>query len=344
MRRMTIGAALAAILPAILAQQAPAKADALADFYKGKDVALIVGFDVGGGYDHYARTLARHIGRHVPGAPNIVVQNMPGAGGVRAANQLYNVSPRDGTVLGMIDQALPTQQLIEPEGMKTDVGKFNWIGRIASNGALLYAWHTAPVQKIEDAFEKELIVSSSGQSSRMLSALMKNQLGLKLKILTGYKGTSEARVAMQREEIHALTQPWSALRAESATMLAERKINLLLQMGAERHPDLPQVPTLVDLGRNDDERRLLAMMVSGARIGRSVLSPPFQPAERVAGLRAAFVKTMKDEAFVTEMQKVGLDLDPMSGEDLQAMLVEIANISPALIAQARKMAEVERAR
>lgn len=333
-----------ATLAAIVTSPPLAHADATADFYKGKDIAFIVGFDVGGGYDHYARTIARHIGRHVPGAPNVVIQNMPGAGGVRAANQLYNVSARDGTVLGMIDQALPTQQLIDPEGMKTDVGKFNWIGRIASNGAVLYGWHTAPVKKIEDAFSTELIISSSGQSSRMLSALMKNQLGLKLKILTGYKGTSEARVAMQREEIHALTQPWSALRAESATLLSEGKLNLLLQMGVERHPDLPNVPTLVDLGRNEDEKRLLAMMVSGARIGRSILSPPAQPPERVAALRAAFMKTVEDPAFTGEMQKVGLDLDPLSGEALQAMLVEMANIPPALIAQARKMAEVERAR
>jgi tripartite-type tricarboxylate transporter receptor subunit TctC len=205
---------------------------------------------------------------------------------------------------------------------------------------VLYAWHTAPVKKIQDAFGTELIISSSGQSSRMLSALMKNQLGLQLKILTGYKGTSEARIAMQREEIHALTQPLSALRAESATMISERKINMLLQMGAERHPDLPDVPALVDLARNDDERRLLSMMVSGARIGRSLLSPPAQPVERVAALRAAFTKTMQDEVYVADMKRVGLDLDPMTGEELQAMLVEIASTPPALIAQARKMAEV----
>jgi tripartite-type tricarboxylate transporter receptor subunit TctC len=330
-------------LVAILANQTAASADPVADFYKGKDIAFIVGFDGGGGYDNYARIIARHMGRQIPGAPTVVIQNMPGAGGIRAANQLYNVSARDGTVLGMIDQSLPTQQLIAPEGMKTDVGKFNWIGRIASNAAVFYGWRTAPVQKIGDAFSNELIVSSSGQSSRMLSALMKNQLGLNLKVLTGYKGTSEARIAMQRGEIHALTQPWSALRAESATLLSEGKLNLLLQMGAESHPDLPNVPTLVDLARSDDERRLLAMMVSGARIGRSILSPPGQPPARVALLRAAFMKTVGNEFFISEMNKVGLDLDPMSGEELQAMLVEIGNISPALLAQARKAAEVVRA-
>lgn len=326
-----------------LASTGASPADTISDFYRGKDIAFIVGFDVGGGYDHYARAIARYIGRQIPGTPTVIIQNMPGANGVRAANQLYNISPRDGTVLGMIDQALPLQQLIDPQGMKTEVGKFNWIGRIASNGAILYAWHTAPVKRIEDAFSKELILSSSGQNSRILSALMKEQLGLKLKVVFGYKGSNEARMAIQRDEIHALTQPWSALRAESTTMLEKKQINLLLQMSAERHPDLPDVPTLVDLARNDQERRLLAMMVSGAQIGRSILSPPNQPAERVAALRAAFKKTVTDEAFIADMKKIGLDLDPMSGEEMQAMMIELANMPPELVAQAKRISESQKA-
>jgi tripartite-type tricarboxylate transporter receptor subunit TctC len=326
-----------AALVALSASSYGARADAAADFYKGKDIAFIVGFDVGGGYDNYARTIARYIGRHVPGAPNVVVQNMPGAGGVRAANNIYNIAPRDGTILGMIDQSLPTQQLLEPESVKLDVGKFNWIGRIASNTAILYAWHAAPVQKIEDARDMELIIASSGQSSRMLSALMINQLGLNLKIITGYKGTNEARIAMQRGEIHALTQPWSTLRTESVQLLNEKKLNLLLQMGEERHADLPNVPALVDLARNEDERKLLAMMVSGASIGRSIVSPPGQPADRVSTLRAAFRKTLEDKPFAAEMKKFGLELDPLPGEELQKIIEEIAMLPPELVARARVM-------
>ena len=335
-----IGAAFGLALATQMTMPTRGHADALSDFYKGKDIAFIVGFDVGGGYDHYARTLARHIGSKIPGNPNVIIQNMPGAGGVRAANQLYNISPRDGTILGMIDQALPLQQLIDPQGMKTEVGKFNWIGRISSNGSILYAWYAAPVQKMEDAFTKELIFASSGQNSRILSNLMKEQLGLKLKIVTGYKGTSEARMAMQRGEIHALTQPWSALRAENATMLEQKQINLLLQMSAERHPDLPHVPTLVDLARNADEKRLLSMMVSGARIGRSLLSPPNQPIERVQALRAAFMKTVTDAAYMAEMKKIGLDLDPMSGEDMQTMMIELSNMPRDLVEQAQRISQV----
>jgi len=277
----------------------------------------------------------------MPGKPGVVVQNMPGAGGIRAANYIYNLAPRDGSVIGMIDQSLPLQQLLEPESMKTDVTKFNWVGRIASNSAILYAWHTAPVQKIEDAFSKELIVSSSGGNSRMMSNFVKNLLGMKFMIVTGYKGTNESRLAMQRGEVHALTQPWSALRAENAEWLQEKKVKLLMQVGVDAHPDLPGLPTVVDLARNEDERKLLSFMASGSRIGRSILSPPNQPPERVAALRAAFMATMQDEAFMAEITKLALDLDPISGEELQKSVIETASLDPGLIAKARKLAGLD---
>jgi len=330
-----------ATLCAFLSLQLPARADSPEDFYKGKDISFNVGFDVGGGYDLYARVLSRHFGRHMPGKPGVLVQNMPGAGGIRAANYIYNLAPRDGAMIGMIDQSLPLQQLLEPESMKTDVTKFNWIGRIASNSAILYAWHTAPVQKIEDAFDRELIVSSSGGNSRMMSSFVKNLLGMKFMIVTGYKGTSESRLAMQRGEVHALTQPWSALRAENADWLSEKKVKLLMQVGVDAHPDLPGLPTVVDLARNEDERKLLAFMASGSRIGRSILSPPNQPAERVAALRAAFMATIRDEAFIAEMTKLALDLDPISGEALQQAVIETASLDPGLIAKARKLAGLD---
>ncbi len=333
--------AVCAGLCALLSLELPAKADSVEDFYRGKDIAFNVGFDVGGGYDLYARVLSRHFGRHVPGKPGVVVQNMPGAGGIRAANYIYNIAPRDGSVIGMIDQSLPLQQLLEPESMKTDVTKFNWVGRIASNSAILYAWHTAPVQNIQDAFSNELIISSSGGNSRIMSNFVKNLLGMKFMIVTGYKGTNESRLAMQRGEVHALTQPWSALRAENAEWLQEKKVKLLMQVGVDAHPDLPGLPTVVDLARNEDERKLLSFMASGSRIGRSILSPPNQPAERVAALRAAFMATMTDEAFMAEITKLALDLDPISGDELQKAVIETASLDPGLIAKARKLAGLD---
>jgi tripartite-type tricarboxylate transporter receptor subunit TctC len=313
-------------------------ADAVSDFYRGKDISFIVAYDVGGGYDQYARLVGRHMSRHIPGSPNIIVQNMPGAGGIRATNNLYNVAPQNGTVLGMIDQAMPLQAVLEPENIKADMAKFNWIGRIASNGAILYVWHTSPVQDIQDAFSKELIISSSGQNSKMMLTFMKNQLGMKLNILLGYKGTGESRLALERGEIHALSQPWSVIRTESASWLKDRKIALLLQFGVDKHPELPSVPLIVDLGRNENERKLITLMAGGSRIGRSLVSPPGQPPERVAALRQAFMETVKDEAFLAEIKLMGLDLEPLSGDELQKFVETSSIVTPELAAQARALA------
>jgi tripartite-type tricarboxylate transporter receptor subunit TctC len=313
-------------------------ADAVSDFYRGKDISFIVAYDVGGGYDQYARLVGRHMSRHIPGSPNIIVQNMPGAGGIRATNNLYNVAPQNGTVLGMIDQAMPLQAVLEPENIKADMAKFNWIGRIASNGAILYVWHTSPVQDIQDAFSKELIISSSGQNSKMMLTFMKNQLGMKLNILLGYKGTGESRLALERGEIHALSQPWSVIRTESANWLKDRKIALLLQFGVDKHPELPSVPLIVDLGRNENERKLITLMAGGSRIGRSLVSPPGQPPERVAALRQAFMETVKDEAFLAEIKLMGLDLEPLSGDELQKFVETSSIVTPELAAQARALA------
>ena len=320
-----------------------AKADAISDFYHGKDVTFIVAYDVGGGYDQYARLLARHIGRHIPGQPNIIVMNMPGAGGIRAANNLFNVAPRNGAVLGMIDQALPLQELLEPENVKASAAKFNWIGRLTSNASILYAWSAANFKTIRDAFDKELIVASTGQNSRMMSTFMKNQLGMKLKIVTGYKGAAESRLAMERGEIHALTQPWSVVRTESQDWLRDGKINLLLQIGVDKNADLPSVPLVVELARDENERQLLTLLAGGSRIGRSIASPPGQPPERVEALRKAFLDTMNDSAFLSEAKQMGLDLDPLPGADLQAFIESSTSVSPELVAKARSLAAIDEA-
>lgn len=316
-------------------------AEPAAEFYKGKQVNFIVSFGVGGGYDLYSRVVARHIGRLIPGKPNVVVQNMPGAGSIRGANHLYNIAPRDGTVLGMVDQALPLTQVLEPGSFKGDVTKFNWIGRISSNEAVLYGWHTAPVQKISDAFEKELIISATGRNSIMLSTFTKNLLGLKFKIMTGYKGSGQSRLAMERGEVHALTQPWPALKAGNPEWLRDKKVNLLLQVGIDSHDELKSVPVILDLARNADERKLIEVMAGGSRIGRSVTSPPAQPAERVKDLRNAFMATVKDPEFLAEVKKTDLDLNPLSGEELQKAIASAVDIPPALAERARKLAEID---
>ena len=311
------------------------------DFYKGKNVTFVIGFGVGNGYDTYSRTVARSIGKYLPGQANVIVQNMPGAGSIAAINHLANIAPRDGTVLGMIDQAAGLTQILDPKSFKADVTKFNWIGRLTDNAAVIFAWHSAPVKKMEDAFEKELIIATAGQNSRMLTAMMRNMMGFKMRALNGYAGPQESNLAMERGEIHALTQPWTVLRSEKPEWLREKKINILVQVGVDSHPDLSSVPLLSRYARNEEERQIVDFLAGNSRVGRAVTSPPGQPPDRVADLRAAFTKTMQDPDFLADIKRANLDLAPLSGQELQALIEKTAQVSPDIVAKAKKIAEFE---
>ncbi len=328
-----------AALSLLLAQciAGPARADD--DFWKGKTVTFIIPTAPGGGYDTYSRLIARHIGRLLPGQPNVVAQNMPGAGGIRAANHLFNVSPKDGTTIAMLDQAVHLDHILGTAGLVADPAKFNWIGRLLSNSAVLYAWHTARVKKIEDVFTNELIVSTSGTASRLNWTVLNNVVGTKFKIITGYKGTTDGRLAMVRGEVDALSQPWSVLKSEGEQLLKNRQINLLLQSGIQKNSDLPHVPRMVDLAKTEQDQALLALFASPSTIGRSVAAPPGVPSERVAALRQAFTSAINSAALLDEVQKLKLDLEPLDGATLQASIADGGSISPELIARARQVAE-----
>jgi tripartite-type tricarboxylate transporter receptor subunit TctC len=313
-----------------------------ADFYDGKTVNFIIGSAAGGGYDTYSRLIASHIGRHLPGKPNVVAQNMPGAGSVRAANYLYSVAPKDGSAIGMVDQAIYLYQILGTPELKVDATKFNWIGRILSNSAVLFARSDAEVKTIQDAFTKQLIVSTSGTASKLNWTVLNNLVGTKFKIITGYTGTNDSRLAMMRGEVQALSMPWSVLKIEDEQLLRDHEINLLLQTGADKHPDLPNVPRMVDLGRNDDERKLLAIFSSQSTVGRSVVAPPGLPAERVETLRKAFWEAIHDPALLADVKRAKLELEPMTGEDLQASIAGSGELSQAMIDRARQVAEMKK--
>jgi tripartite-type tricarboxylate transporter receptor subunit TctC len=315
----------------------PGKADD--SFYKGKTITFIIPTGTGGGYDTYSRVLARHIGRFLPGQPAVVAQNMPGAAGVRAANYLFNVAVKDGTVIGMVDQAVALDHTLQTPGLTADPVRFNWIGRLISNSAVLYAWHTARVQKIEDVFSHELIVSTSGAASRLNWTVLNNLVGTKFKIITGYKGTTDSRLAMLRGEVEALSQPWAVLKVDGAQLLAEKKINLLLQTGIEKNSDLPELPRMIELAKNEDDRRLLALFSSPSTVGRSVVAPPGVPAERVAALRQAFTTAIHDPALLNEARQLKLELDPLDGAALQAENAKSGSVPAELVARARRVAE-----
>jgi tripartite-type tricarboxylate transporter receptor subunit TctC len=319
----------------VLALAAPARAD---DFYKGKSISLVIATATGGGYDTYARLIARHLGRHIPGQPSIVPQNMPGAAGIRAANYLYAAAPKDGTAIGMLDQATYLDQVLGTPALTADATRLNWIGRILSNSAVLYAWHLAKVKRIEDALTQELIVSTSGAASRLNWTVLNNVIGTRLKIITGYQGSSDSRLAMIRGEVDALSQPWPVLKIEAEQLLRERQINLLLQTGADKHPELAHVPRMIDLAKNEEDKTLLSLFSSPSTIGRSLAAPPGVPAERVALLREAFTATIKDSALLDEAHRLKLELDPLDGAALQAAVTG-TSVAPEVVARARRVAE-----
>jgi tripartite-type tricarboxylate transporter receptor subunit TctC len=329
---VAVGAASIAIGPQAYAAEP-------GDAYKGKNVSFIIGGSgTGGGYDTYSRLIAAHIGRHLPGEPTVVPQNMPGAGGIRAANFLYAVAPKDGLTIGMIDQAIYLNQILGKSELKADATKFNWIGRMLSNTTILFSWHTSSVKTIEDAFSKELVVSASGQASRMNWTVMNNALGTKFKIISGYSGTNESKLAMQRGEVQGLSMPWPLLKAEQGDWIRDKTINLLLQTSAVKAPDLPELPRMIDLAKDENTRQLLELFSSPSTIGRSVVAPPGVPPERVKLLRNAFMQALQDPQLIAAAKAAKLDLDPLSGEELQATIGS-KEFAPALIQRAQQMAE-----
>ena len=325
---------------ALIAMATLSHASATESYYKGKSITFIIGSGVGGGYDTYSRLIATHLGAHLDGRPAIVPQNMPGAGSIRAANYLYNAARKDGTTIGMLDQAIYLYQILGTPELKADAPKFFWIGRILRNSAVLFARSRAPVQKIQDAFDKELIVSASGTASRLNWAVLKNTLGLKLNIIQGYQGTGDAMLAMQRDEVDALSMEWPIVKVLGQPLMRDHKINLLLQTGLEKEADLQQVPRMIDLARNEDERKLLELFSSPSLIGRSVVAPPGTAPERVAELRRAFMAMIQDETFLADVKRTGLAISPMAGEALQAAVIKQGEFPPALIARARRAAEM----
>ena len=306
------------------------------EFYKGRTVNFIVPTATGGGYDAYSRLIARHLGAHLPGQPSVVVQNMPGAAGIRAANYLYNVAPKDGSVIGMMDQAIYLDQILGTPGLTADATRLNWIGRLITNSAVLYARQTAAVKTIEDVFSHELIVSTSGSASKLNWTVLNNLLGTKFKIITGYKGTNDSRMAMMRGEVDALSQPWSVLKVDGEQLLRDKQINLLLQTGIQKHADLPRVPRMVDLARNPEQKTLLELFSSPSAIGRAVAAPPDVPADRVTALRQAFMAAIHDPALIEDVKRLKLELDPLDGAALQAVVNGSGGVSAALIARARQ--------
>lgn len=324
------------VLAAVLCMTGAASAQDAKPIAGGKNLTMIISYGTGGGYDIYGRLVARHLGNHLPGTPKIIVKNMPGAGGLTGANYLYTVSPKDGSELGVINQNAALGQLIDAQSVKYDARAFTWIGRATSNVEIFYAWHTAKIETIADAEKQQIIAGGTGptSSSETMPRIMNQLLGTKFKTVAGYVDGGAVSLALERGEVDAYVTPWAVLKSTKADWVRNKKIKILVQFTLERHPDLPDVPTSLDLAKNPDDRKVFALFASGSAIGRSITAPPALPTDVTKLLRAAFVTTMKDQALVAEAEKANLELDWLSGEQLQKLVDGLFDVSPEVVAKA----------
>jgi tripartite-type tricarboxylate transporter receptor subunit TctC len=303
------------------------------DFYRGKTISMVIGYAPGGSNDLYARTVARHIGKHLPGNPTAIPRNMPGGGSLAAANHIYNVAPKDGTTIGLIASTLPLEARLGASNVMFKSSKFNWIGRVAPGVNISFVRDDAPVKTIQDAYTREVILAATGRSSALsiYPAVLANVTGVKFKLVMGYSGSATAMLAMERGEVEGFSTSMEALRSVHPEWIPTGKVKVLVQYALNRHPELPDVPMAWELGRTPDEKQILRIVANATEVGKPVLAPPDMPAERVTQLRRAFDATMKDPEFMAELQALRIEQGPMSGEDLQKLIEEVDNVSPDII-------------
>jgi tripartite-type tricarboxylate transporter receptor subunit TctC len=318
-----------------------AQAQDVADFYKGKNVELYVGYSVGGGYDLYARVLARHIGSHIPGNPTIVVKNMEGAGSLRLANWLYRIAPKDGSVLGMIGRGTGFDPLLGQKAALFDATKFTWIGSGNHEVSVCVSFEGhGGITTFDDLRAKEMTVGGTGASADtdQFPKVVNGVLGTKMKIVTGYPGGNDVVLAMERGELQGRCGwSWSSVKATHGSWIAEKKLNILVQLSLQKHPDLPDVPLIIDLAKTDEDRQILKLIFARQVMGRPFLAPPGIPAERVDALRKAFMATMTDPDFMADAEKSQLEVNPVPGDEVQKLVAEIYRTPPAVAQKAAQL-------
>jgi tripartite-type tricarboxylate transporter receptor subunit TctC len=306
------------------------------DLYRGQTVNLTIGAGPGGGIDLYGRIVARHIGKHLPGRPKVVAQNMPAAGSIAAANYLYNLAPKDGTAIGIVSQGIILNQVLGLRGLQFEVAKFNWVGRISSDVLVAFTWHTNKVKTLADAMMLEATIGGTGVGTTATQSpqLLNQVVGTRFKMVIGYPDTGATMLAMERGELDGTSTGWGGLKSSKADWVRE-KINMIVQMGTVRHPDLPDVPSWVDVARTPDDKKLLWMLGINADIGKSIVAPPAMAPERLATLRSAFAAMLKDPEFLANIESAHMDFAPMTGEQLQKIVIDAVSVPEALRERAR---------
>jgi tripartite-type tricarboxylate transporter receptor subunit TctC len=306
-------------------------------FYRGKSIDFVIGYPPGGSNDVWGRLVARHIGKHVPGAPGVVAKNMPGAGSFLAVNQIFNVLAKDGTVVGIGAPTLAIDERLGSQGVRFKTAELNWIGRVDSLVNMVFMWHTSPVRTFADAQRRESTLSGTGAGSTVAiyPTVTNNVLGTKFKLIMGYRGSNEAMLAVERGEVEGHSTSWTALKVAHPDWVRDNKVAILVQYALRRHADLSDIPTAVELARNDEERAILRAVMNASEVGTAFFTSPGVPADRVAALRRAFDAMVRDSEFLAEVEKTRIAVNPISGEDLQKLVAEVSNLTPDLLDKVR---------
>jgi tripartite-type tricarboxylate transporter receptor subunit TctC len=335
---MLVRCATAAILAA--ASASGTRAQTPAEFYKGKTVDFYIGYSVGGGYDLYARLVARHIGKHIPGNPNVVPKNMEGASSLRLANWLYNAAPKDGSVLGASSRSMAFEPLLGHKAANYDAAKFTWLGSANNEVSVCVAWETSGVTTFDELLTKELTIGStgSGDDTYQFPRIVNNVLGTRFKIVTGYPGGNEIGLAMERGEVQGRCGwSWSSIKSIRRDWVEQKKIAILIQMALAKHADLPDVPLVIDLAKTDEQKRIFQLIFARQVMGRPYLAPPHVPGDRAAALQKAFMATMDDKEFLADAAKAKFEITPVAGNDIGKLVAEIYETAPEIAQKATAM-------
>jgi tripartite-type tricarboxylate transporter receptor subunit TctC len=323
-----------------LAGQALALAET-ADFYRGKTVTLLVASGAGGGYDFFARALAKYVGRHIPGNPTLIVQNMPGAGGARMVNTLYNTAAQDGTMLGVPLAPTAQAQVLDPAPIKYDARRINWIGNLENSIGILFVWHESPTRTITDAMTRTTPLAGSGKSSAtyQIPVLANALLGTKFNVVLGYTGAADMELAIERREVDGRAAVWQTLHISQPNWFKEGKVRIIVQSVLKRAPQLPDTPTYIELAKTDESRKIFEFIALQNVTGRTLIAPPGVPQDRVNLLRRAFDAAVKDPVMLSEMTRAGLVIEPTTGEEVQEVVGRMIATPPEIVGRMRKLLE-----
>jgi tripartite-type tricarboxylate transporter receptor subunit TctC len=341
--RIVISATLATLVASSsqIAHAQQNDAGSAAEFFTQRKMTLVVDTSAGGGYDAYGRLLARHYGAHIPGAPTIIVQNMPGAGGLTAANWLSQIAPRDGSVIQIMSRSVPLAPLMGTPGVRFEPLKFSWIGSLNREVLVAFAWRAAGVQDFEHLKRQSFSVGVTGPSadSALFTRLSNNLLGTKLKIISGYRGSDAINLAVEQGENEIGTGSWSSLKTRKADWINENKIKVLVQFALEGLPELKDIPLVGQFAPNERARKAFEIFLAPQEMGRPIVAPPDVPANRLAALRKAMLATAADKEFLSQANRQGLDIDPIDGERVLSLLQGLFAIEPDLVKLAREAAK-----